>query len=370
MQETSCGSGYQSGPDGFNAQLFDSSADCIKILDLEGRVAGLNPGGVLALELADADVLNGKLWADFWPEHVRSSVVQAVATSLAGHPAQFGAFCPTAKGTPRWWDVVITPMRDAQGAVTKLMVVSRDVTDLYLAREALQDANRRKDEFLALLSHELRNPLSAAGMAASVLQTQQLAPARVAEIGNLIQRQVAHMSRMAEDLLDVSRVTRGEVSLKMEPVDVKDVVRSVLEQVQSTYQAKGQQVDTALCEAACVVLGDQTRLVQIVANIVGNSIRYSPRGGMIEIALHSTHDEVVLTITDSGIGIAAAELPTLFQLYKQGMRDDGERKSGGLGIGLALVRSLVELHGGSVMAFSDGPGLGSRFKVCFPAYGV
>ncbi|MES2900833.1 MAG: PAS domain-containing sensor histidine kinase [Pseudomonadota bacterium] len=369
MLEKSC-SDYQASTGGFNAQLFDSSADCIKILDLDGNVSDLNLGGVRALELDDPDMLTGRRWVEFWPDDVRAQVAQAVASGLKGETAQFGAFCPTSKGNARWWDVVVTPIRDAAGVVSQLMVVSRDVTDLYLAREALQDANRRKDEFLALLSHELRNPLSAAGMAASVLQTQQLTPARVVEIGNLIQRQVAHMSRMAEDLLDVSRVTRGEVSLKMEPVEIKDVVRSVLEQVHATCQAKGQHIDTALSEAPCLVLGDKTRLVQIIANIVGNSIRYSPQGGMIELSLNVVQDEVVLTVSDSGIGIAAADIPTLFDLYKQGMRDDGERKSGGLGIGLALVRSLVELHGGSVVAYSEGLGMGSRFVVRLPSCGA
>src|SRR6476620_4972877 len=148
------------------------------------------------------------------------------------------------------------------------------------------------------------------------------------------------MSRMAEDLLDVSRLTRGEVNLKMESGDVRDVVRSVIEQLQPTYQAKGQLVGTVLDENACNVLGDKTRLVQIVANIVGNSIRYSPKGGVIDLALSTEHDEVVLTISDSGSGSAPANIATLFDLYKQGMRDDGERKSGGLGIGLALVRSM------------------------------
>lgn len=368
MLDNSCNR-YQASTGGFNAQLFQSSADCIKILDLDGRVVDLNKGGVSALELDDPAFLNGQMWSDFWPEESKPTVNRAVADGRWGKSAKFAAFCPTSRGSSRWWDVVLTPILDEQGTVSQLMVVSRDVTELHLARVALQDANRRKDEFLALLSHELRNPLSAASMAATVLQTQSqaLTPTRVAEIGNLIQRQVSHMSSMAEDLLDVSRVTRGDVSLKMAPVQLNDVVREVLEQLQPTYAAKGQQVESRLCET-CVVLGDKTRLVQVVGNLLANSIRYTPKDGHIGISLERASDSVTLAITDTGIGISPADLPTLFDLYKQGARADNERKSGGLGIGLALVRSLVELHGGSVAAFSEGAGSGSTFTVEFPAY--
>ena len=366
--DNSCNT-YQAKSGGFNAQLFQSSADCIKILDLDGRVIDLNPGAVTALELDDSGALLNKAWASFWPEETRPTLAGAVAAGRSGERYQFGAFCPTWKGSSRWWDVVVTPILGADASVEQLMVVSRDVTELYLARVALQDANRRKDEFLALLSHELRNPLSAAGMAATILQTQALAlaPARVTEIGNLIQRQVSHMSRLTEDLLDVSRVERGEVSLKMEPVELKEIVRAVLEQVQPTWAGKRQQVVTELDPVACRVIGDRTRLVQIVGNIVSNAIRYTPEQGQIHIALAHDGDALRLSVIDSGVGLAAEEIPALFDLYKKGARGQDERKSGGLGIGLALVRSLVELHGGSVTAASPGEGLGSTFVLHFPA---
>ena len=368
MLDDSCNV-HQDAAGGFNAQLFQSSADCVKVLDAEGRVTHLNPGGVTALELDNPAFLLGKEWVQFWPAETKATVTRAIETALAGKKFQFAAFCPTSKGSERWWDVVVTPIVDDSQQVRQLMVVSRDVTELHLARIALQDANRRKDEFLALLSHELRNPLSAAGMGATVLQTQShsLSQARVAEIGNLIQRQVAHMSRLAEDLLDVSRLTRGDVSLKMVPVNMKDVVRDVIEQLEPTYAAKRQEVHFKECAMSCNVLGDQTRLVQAVGNIVANSVRYTPLNGFIDIALACSADAVVLTVSDSGVGIAASELPTLFELYRRGDRSLAERKSGGLGIGLALVRSLVELHGGSVTAASEGAGMGSTFTIEIPA---
>jgi PAS domain S-box-containing protein len=350
---------YHARDGGFDAQLFQSSADCIKILDLEGRVVEVNPGAVQALELDGIDHLNGVAWTAFWPEENRETVEDAVISGLAGTRARFGGFCPTSKGTERWWDVVVSPIHEADGAITQLMVVSRDVTDVYLARQALQEANQRKDEFFALLSHELRNPLAAAGMAG-------LSAAKVADIGQLIQRQVTHMSRLAEDLLDVSRVTRGDINLKMEPVDLKEVVRAALEQLQSTYVIKKQSVTSIACEAPCIVMGDYTRLIQVVGNVVGNAVRYTAAGGSIALTMTRTADSVTLEVHDSGVGIAPQEIATLFDLYKTVSRSDA-RRSGGLGIGLALVRSLLNLHRGTVSVASPGPGQGSTFTITLPA---
>lgn len=367
MLEDQCTT-YHTETGGLDAQLFQSSADCIKILDLQGCVIGLNPGGVQALELDDANFLHGKTWADFWPPETRTQVLASVAAGIAGERSQFAAFGPTSKGAARWWDVVVTPIFDQPPRVSRLMVVSRDVTDIHLARTALQDANRRKDEFLALLAHELRNPLSAAGMAATVLQTQShvLAPQRVVEIGKLIERQVGHMSRLAEDLLDVSRVSRGDISLNMQPVDMKDVLKAALEQLQMSYTAKQQHVTWSACPQPCIVTGDQTRLIQIVGNVLANAVRYTPAQGRISLALTRTDGDVSLSVTDTGVGIAPERMATLFDLYSKG-EHAGQRKGGGLGIGLALVRSLIELHGGSVAAYSEGQDCGSTFTLRIPA---
>lgn len=356
---------YQKTTGGFDAQLFDSSDDCIKILNLEGEVIDLNPGGVRALELDDPALLTGKKWTSFWPEDTQALVEAAVVKGLAGERAQFGAFCPTSKGNSRWWEVVVTPIFDEARQVQRLMVVSRDVTEIYQARAKLEEANRRKDEFLALLSHELRNPLSAAGMAAQVLQKQVLTHERVVDIGKLIGRQIQHMSRLAEDLLDMSRVTRGDIRLKLQRVDMKHVVGAVLEQLQGSAAAKGQSMTLLPCEEQCIILGDQTRLIQVVGNIVANAVRYTPPSGTITLALSRETDVVVLAVRDSGMGIEASAIPTLFDMFTQADRSD-IRTSGGLGIGLALVRSLLALHGGSVTAFSEGAGRGSTFTVRIP----
>lgn len=364
MPDSQCTT-YLSPAGEVDAQLFDSSLDCIKIVDLNGIVVEVNPGAVAALELDSLNDLYGATWESLWPEESRHFVVDAIATAGRGERTQFAAFCPTAKGSPRWWDVVVSPVLDASGAIHKLMAVSRDVTEVYLAREALRDADVRKDEFLAILAHELRNPLSAAGMAASMLETQQLDFARTAQLGKLISRQVGHMSRLVEDLIDISRVSRGLIMLKQEPVEMRLVIDDAIEQLDGLVTAKGQAIHLELGDQECLVSGDRTRLLQVVGNIVGNAIRYTPAGGRIEIAMSHGPGTVVIRVTDTGVGISPERMPELFGLFTRGEKTS-DRNSSGLGLGLALVQKLVELHGGTVTAFSEGEGTGSAFTVSLP----
>jgi PAS domain S-box-containing protein len=353
--------------DEIDAQLFQSSFDCIKIIDLNGRLVRLNPGATDALELDNVETLYGRDWVSLWPDVSQGAVNSAVAAARAGKRARFSAFCPTFKGSDRWWDVVVSPILDQDGRVSRMMAVSRDVSEVHLAREALREADRRKDNFLAVLAHELRNPLSTAGIAARLLQTQQPDPTRTAELGRLISRQVGHMSRLVEDLIDISRVARGLVSLEPKPVSMSAVVNDAIEQVQGTILAKGHTLTFAVCDDDCIVFGDRTRLVQVVGNLLGNAARYTPDGGRIDVELQREQDLVSLAIRDSGVGIAPAKIAGLFDLYTQVDRTS-DRNSSGLGLGLTLVRTLAELHGGTVSAFSDGEGAGSTFTLKIPAY--
>lgn len=226
----------------------------------------------------------------------------------------------------------------------------------------LMSADRRKDEFLSVLSHELRGPLSAAAMAAQLLENNPDKDRQGVKLGQIITRQVGHMSRLVEDLLDVSRVSRGLVSIVKLAVDMREVVEAAFEQLAPAAHDKGQQVDVVLPAQPCIVQGDRTRLLQVIANLLGNAIRYTPEGGRIELSLHVEGAQLVVWVEDNGIGIPATLMPHLFDLYTQAERSSDSRNSG-LGLGLALVKSLVEAHGGSVMADSAGIGRGSRFEV-------
>ena len=231
---------------------------------------------------------------------------------------------------------------------------------------ALVSADRRKDEFLSILSHELRGPLSAVAMAAQLLEKGSGyggdQGSQGVRLGQLITRQSGHMSRLVEDLLDVSRVSRGLVSLTRAPVDMRGVVDAALEQHAAAARAKRHVVALHLPASACIVDGDRTRLVQIVANLLGNAIRYTPDGGRIDVTLRPDPDSLLVCVADNGIGIASGAMAHLFDLYTQAERSSDARNSG-LGLGLALVKSLVEAHGGSVEGRSAGIGLGSTFDV-------
>ncbi|WP_426102982.1 ATP-binding protein [Massilia sp. TSP1-1-2] len=229
----------------------------------------------------------------------------------------------------------------------------------------LELADLRKDEFLAILSHELRGPLSAVGMAAQMLETPSVPPERQAQLAQLISRQVTHMTRMVEDLLDVSRISRGTVLLKKSPVDMREVVQYAIEQHTAGAAAKHHTLDVALPDHACMVSGEAVRLVQVTGNLLANAIRYTPDGGAITVALTRSAGMVELSITDNGIGITKELIPRLFDLYVQAEQST-QRGSSGLGLGLALVKSLLEAHGGSVSAASDGMGHGGTFLVRVP----
>jgi signal transduction histidine kinase len=229
----------------------------------------------------------------------------------------------------------------------------------------LQSTDRRKDEFLAILSHELRNPLAATSMAASLLGVPPVTEARAAQLSQVIMRQVGHMNRLVEDLLDVSRVSRGLVILDKAPVDMRTAIQSAVEQVGPFIKAKAHTLAVSLPEHICCVSGDSTRLIQVVSNLLSNAARYTPEGGHISVTLATDESNAMLRVTDNGVGIDPDLMPQLFDLYVQAERSS-DRKNGGLGLGLALVKSIIELHGGGVTATSDGANLGSTFEVHLP----
>lgn len=249
----------------------------------------------------------------------------------------------------------------------------RAENELVSRREAeakLRDADRRKDEFLAMLAHELRNPLAPIGMAAQILRLGQATPARVQQTCEIIDRQIGHMTSLLDDLLDVSRVTGGLVALAQELHDMGAVVRDAVEQARPLVDARQHRLSLKLPAQAAQVRGDSTRLVQIVTNLLNNATKYTPQGGTIELELTQDASWLQVVVRDNGIGIDAKLLPHVFDLFVQGERSP-DRAQGGLGVGLALVKSLVERHGGSVRVTSEGLGAGSEFTIKLPrAHGI
>jgi signal transduction histidine kinase/ActR/RegA family two-component response regulator len=237
-----------------------------------------------------------------------------------------------------------------------------EVRDL-LDRQA--EADRRKDEFLAMLGHELRNPLAAIRNALWVLDevgSQEVQAVRQREV---IMRQTRHLVRMVDDLLDVSRVTLGKIILQRRPVDLRDVVERCLSELGMASLAHGNDLELTVATGTAVVLGDPVRLEQVACNLLQNAIKYTPRGGRLWVSVETAGDQALLRVRDTGIGLAPEMLQTIFEPFSQ-VESSRQHSEGGLGLGLPLVRSLVEMHGGRVEAVSDGTGRGSEFVVRLP----
>lgn len=239
------------------------------------------------------------------------------------------------------------------------------VTKQKALADQLREADRRKDEFLALLAHELRNPLAPVINAAHILRLRGSHDPDIAWCHDVIERQAFQLTRLVDDLLDVSRITRGKIKLKREMVDLAAVVSNAVETSRPLIDTRRHQLTVELPEPPVTLYADKARLTQVIANLLNNAAKYQNPGGQIVLAAEQRGEDAIITIRDHGIGIAPEMLQEVFELFSQGERTL-DRAQGGLGIGLALVRQLVELHGGTVEAHSEGPSQGSEFTIHLP----
>jgi PAS domain S-box-containing protein len=248
--------------------------------------------------------------------------------------------------------------------VDALCMVVTDLTD-QKKREELQEANRRKDEFLAMLAHELRNPLAPIANALQILRLAEADAPAVEHAKDVMHRQLQHMVRLVDDLLDVSRITKGKIELRKERIELSKIIQSAVETSRPLIEASGHSLAVQMTPAAVFLDGDLTRLAQVVSNLLNNSARYTKPYGRIWLTTETRDGEAIIRVYDNGVGIPEDMLPHVFEIFTQVSRPL-ERTQGGLGIGLSLVRGLVEMHGGKAEAYSDGPGRGSEFVVRLP----
>lgn len=265
----------------------------------------------------------------------------------------------------RFVDFVYQPVFDADGKVEGVFAQGHDVTDRVLATQALKEADRRKDEFLATLAHELRNPLAPLRQAARLVRDPEVAAERHGWALDVIERQVGNMTLLIDDLLDVSRISRGKLELRLGHVDLRDVVASGLETAMPTLRARGHDVRTQLPAEPVWIDADAVRIEQVVLNLLSNAGKYTDPGGRIDIKATTEGGMAVLRVRDNGIGLSEPDRERVFGMFSQ-VRAALDRAEGGLGIGLALSRGLVLLHGGRIEAESEGPGRGSQFVVHLP----
>lgn len=272
-------------------------------------------------------------------------------------------------GEYEWFKVRGRPIRDEAGRIARWLGTAVNINSLKNAEESLKNADRRKDEFLAMLAHELRNPLAPIVNAMQIFRHVKTPDPRLERAGAMVDRQVNHLIRLVDDLLDVSRVSRGKLSLERTPVDLAAVVQLAVETTRPMLESRHHQLKIALPEKPIHVLGDLTRLAQVVGNLLNNAAKYTDDGGkiMLEVkqGMTKTNHEACIHVLDNGRGIDPAAQNNLFQLFYQVDRNL-DRSEGGLGIGLSLVKSLVEMHGGRVEAHSAGRGMGSEFVVHLP----
>ena len=363
----------------FNRSIFENSPDCVKVLNLDGTLHTMNSSGLCALEIGDFSTVVGKLWIDLWKGDEREKARQAVETARSGKTAHFEGFSETAKGNLKYWDVTVAPVFDAAGNPTRLIATSRDITErqeVEAERERLLDneksarreaeiANRLRDEFLATVSHELRAPLNSILGWGRLLQKGQLDQPTTEKALNTIVRNAESQNRLIEDLLDVSRIISGKLRLEVMTIKPINIVESALETVRPAAEAKGIKIEIKGGKEVSHISGDPNRLQQVIWNLLSNAIKFTPQDGEVKLEIEREDDFVEIRVKDSGVGIKEEFLPYVFDRFRQADASS-IRKFGGLGLGLAIVRHITEMHGGTVHAESAGENRGSTFIVRLP----
>jgi PAS domain S-box-containing protein len=313
-----------------------------------------------------ADQMTGSGWQSVHDPALLPQVLDQWKASVAGGQA-FEMVFPLkgADGQFRPFLTRVNPLRAEDGHMLYWFGTNTDISDIKRMEQTLLETDRRKDEFLATLAHELRNPLAPIRNSLEILKMPRVDAATFRKTRDMMERQVHHLVRLVDDLLDVSRVMRGKIDLRKEPVELSTIVARAVETVQSLIEVQGQRLSLSLPQESLLIDGDPVRLAQVVGNLLTNSAKYTEVNGHIWLSARLEGKDMVLSVRDDGIGIAPDMLPHVFELFVQA--DNASTKAqGGLGIGLTLVRNLVEMHGGTVTASSAGLGKGSEFSVRLP----
>jgi PAS domain S-box-containing protein len=347
------------------SRRFDGLAEGIpqgfQVYDAQWRLTYMNSAAermVTELGLDPCKMRGKHFWDDLFPELRDTEFFDRMQRAMSERLAlSFEDRNPT---SGRWYQTNVFPLPD--GALGS---VFSDVTEIRRSRTELEEADRRKDEFLAMLAHELRNPLASVMSGTRLLRRLPPYALECEETRQMIERQVLQLSRLVDDLLDISRVNAGRIVLRTESLDLRNVVSRAVEMSRALIDARRHRLSVSMPGEPAHVEGDAVRLAQVIANLLSNSAKYTDPGGEIRLTAEVSYDEVFVRVADNGIGIASVDLCRIFELFNRVARSQ-DYAEGGLGIGLTLAKRLVEMHAGSVHAVSEGPGRGSEFIVRLP----
>jgi PAS domain S-box-containing protein len=362
--------------------FFEQSALFAGIMDVDGTLLEANRLLWEACGFTKEQAIGKPFWEGPWwsPSAQLSEQIRAASAQAAGGEV-FRAEMPyfVGDGSERIADVTIQPIRDDAGRVLFLAPTGFDITErkrVEAERRRLEDnlrelaanlseADRRKNEFLAMLAHELRNPLAPISNAARALRIGAGEGESLRSASDMLERQVKQMSRLVDDLLDMSRITRGRIELRKEPLELAPVVNHAVEAARALYRSMDHELTVTMPDEPMQVSADPTRLAQVIGNLLNNACKFTDKGGHVWLTVEKDGHDAVIRVRDNGIGIAEEHIPGLWEMFAQ-VDTSLERSRGGLGIGLTLVKTLVEMHGGTVHAQSDGPARGSEFTVRLP----
>ncbi|WJG08177.1 ATP-binding protein [Aliiglaciecola sp. LCG003] len=316
--------------------------------------------------IGQQDIL-GKTVLEVLPEVVNQGFIALLDEVYSMGKTHKGVATPLSLNSqePLFIDFVYQPTFDEDGQVTGILVQGYDVTKRVRATASLHEADRRKDEFLAMLAHELRNPLAPIRNVSELLTQSVHQDPQLQSIGNILDRQVTQLTHLMDDLLDISRITQNRITLKFEPLNLSKLMVLALESLDNSFELKQQEVSFLDHQEPVFIRGDLTRMVQCLSNVLNNAVKYTPVGGSISVHLTVEGANAIVTITDTGCGIQSDMLSKVFDLFVQA-KGSLDRSQGGLGIGLNIVQRMVNMHGGSVTAKSEGLDKGSSFRICLP----
>jgi PAS domain S-box-containing protein len=337
----------------------------ICMLDPDGRLTSWNSGGQRMTGFAPADIVGQGFERFYAPEDVEAGRPAGdLRRALLQRRSEEIAWRLRRDGSRFWAQTILTPLHDDEGRLRGFALVMRDLSEKK-RMQSLEEQGRHLTEFLAMLAHELRNPLAPIRNALNIMALNKDTPPQVAWSREIIERQTTQLTRLVDDLLDVSRITRGEMRLRGETVDLNTAAQRAIETTRPLIDARRQALHVALSPHALSIHGDMVRITQVIVNLLNNAAKYTPEGGAIWLQVDAAGADARIRVRDNGVGIPAHLIDHVFELFAQGERSI-DRAEGGLGIGLTLARRIVKLHGGGIAAASDGPGKGAEFTVTLP----